>query len=94
MGRVHVRSKNQELEMTDTVNPPAFPTATLAQKTEGGMLLLDYMAAKAMQSLIREGFKSLGEMHKNNTDAINPTIAQASYEMADAMLKERTRWIK
>ena len=33
-------------------NPPAFPTTTFAQKTEGGMTLRDYFAAKAMQKVL------------------------------------------
>jgi hypothetical protein len=56
----------------------AFPTATLAQKTEGGMTLRDYFAAKAMQSLI----------HVQVTTKQFQTV-QSAYEWADAMLKAR-----
>jgi hypothetical protein len=62
---------------------PAFPTATLAQKTEGGMTLRDYFAAKAMQGAIST---SLNEDHVNCD-----MCAIWSYEMADAMLKEREK---
>jgi hypothetical protein len=55
---------------------PAFPTATLAQKTEGGMTLRDYFAAKAMQGIL--------PLCKTNAFA-----AQECYAIADAMLKAR-----
>jgi hypothetical protein len=57
---------------------PAFPTATLAQKTEGGMTLRDYFAAKAMQGLLAS---------TKVTDA--RIIAIDAYQAADAMLKAR-----
>jgi hypothetical protein len=63
-------------------NPPAFPTATLAQKTEGGMTLRDYFAAKAMQGFISA----------STTQLIAPDIrlqARSSYFVADEMLKAR-----
>ena len=55
---------------------PAFPTATLAQKTEGGMTLRDYFAAKAMQMT----FPLCGT---------KTTAAEECYRIADAMLKAR-----
>ena len=61
---------------------PAFPTATLAQKTEGGMTLRDYFAAKAMQSLIIVN----GPAPQGGW----PTYAErTAYLVADAMLKAR-----
>ena len=59
---------------------PAFPTATLAQKTEGGMTLRDYFAAKAMQGMLAEN--GGGATH-------NDDLAKFAYEIADAMLKAR-----
>lgn len=56
---------------------PAFPTATLAQKTEGGMTLRDYLAAKAMQTLLQ------------NKDSSFAQDAEDAYIMADEMLKAR-----
>jgi hypothetical protein len=61
---------------------PAFPTATLAQKTEGGMTLRDYFAAKALQ------------IHLYQCDCFPDEdwrmgVALDSYKMADAMLKAR-----
>jgi hypothetical protein len=61
-------------------NPPAFPTATLAQKTEGGMTLRDYFAAKAMQGLLANAECQLKPWDE---------VPQASYKMADVMLKAR-----
>ena len=55
---------------------PAFPTATLAQKTEGGMTLRDYFAAKAMQGLTQK-YSHEGDISRN------------AYKIADAMLKAR-----
>lgn len=60
---------------------PAFPTATLAQKTEGGMTLRDYFAAKAMQGMMADGqvLKLVGDSE----------LAKAAYAIADEMLKAR-----
>jgi len=62
-------------------NPPAFPTTTFAQKTEGGMTLRDYLAAKAMQGVVSatEPLIKIDEPH----------LAMWSYKMADAMLAAR-----
>ena len=57
----------------------AFPTATLAQKTEGGMTLRDYFAAKAMQADLTGG------LHEDEFD----WLAARSYKMADAMIRAR-----
>ena len=56
---------------------PAFPTATLAQKTEGGMTLRDYFAAAALQGNLIE------------PTASNEDIAKYAYSLADAMIKAR-----
>jgi hypothetical protein len=61
-------------------NPDAFPCDN---KSEGysGMSLRDYFAAKAMQSvMVGEGYR----MYHTPED-----MAQLSYKMADAMLKQR-----
>ena len=63
-------------------NPPAFPTTTFAQKTEGGMTLRDYFAAKAMQALLRQY-----PDHLMNSPASE--VASDAYSMADEMLKAR-----
>ena len=67
--------------MSDNTGGPAFPTATLAQKTEGGMTLRDYFAAKAMQGFMASPLLKveLGEY----ATALN------AYKVADAMLKAR-----
>ena len=63
-------------------NPPAFPTATLALKTEGGITLRDYFAARAMQGFISASSRQL----------IAEDVrlqARSSYFAADEMLKAR-----
>ena len=62
--------------MSKNTGGPAFPTATLAQKTEGGMTLRDYFAAKAMQGLTQK-YSHEGDISRN------------AYKIADAMLKAR-----
>ena len=57
----------------------AFPSP-YAVDEHGGMDLRDYFAAKAMQSLITIDLDS---------DFNDVLIAQAAYEVADAMLKAR-----
>ena len=62
---------------------PAFPSAqldttTLTYKYVEGMTLRDYFAAKAMQGYVGQG---------KSYDFAD--IAQASYRLADAMLKAR-----
>ena len=58
---------------------PAFPTATLAQKTEGGMTLRDYFAAKAMQGDL------VGGVHRDDFRI----TAKRAFIMAEEMLKAR-----
>jgi hypothetical protein len=71
--------------MSDTnTGGPAFPTATLAQKTEGGMTLRDYFAAKAMQGIIAS------EQPGDENFATLEMYARDAYKYADAMLKART----
>lgn len=82
--------------MTDTVNPPAFPAQIVdcscddIGKKEGvwhypGMTLLDYMAANTKQGFAADPI--IIQIPKEE-------IARTAYEWADAMLKERTKWIK
>ena len=56
-----------------------------------GMTLRDYFAAKAMQAHITASFQALTAQYANDPDAINPTIAKAAYETADAMIAARTQ---
>jgi hypothetical protein len=63
-------------------NPDAFPCDN---KSEGysGMSLRDYFAAKAMQSVMTgEGYRMY---------SLPEDMAQISYKMADAMLKQREK---
>ena len=70
----------------------AFPTPTFsindearvtAVGGEGGMLLRDYFAAKAMQSEI------IGNEGISGNDGFMESVAEISYLMADAMMKAR-----
>jgi hypothetical protein len=55
----------------------AFPShGSMGEVTQEGMTLRDYFAAKAMQGLMDAAMPM-------------PEIAQAAYQMADDMLKER-----
>jgi hypothetical protein len=88
--------------MSDTnTGVPAFPTATLAQKTEGGMTLRDYFAAKALpicyQNYMHDYFHPDHSNHEDR-DSSNRgefmgeeknAIAEDAYAMADAMLRAR-----
>ena len=60
-------------------NAPAFPTVMIGE-LEGGMTLRDYFAAKAMQAMLENPECPLAPLTE---------IPQASYKMADAMLKAR-----
>ena len=72
----------------------AFPTAAWEYDGQGnvlpyqekGMTLRDYFAAKAMQGFIMQ--EAMVNESDNSVDWLE-TIAKASYEMADAMLKAR-----
>ena len=69
--------------MTEHNNPPAFPqTYQTCQEHMTGMTLLDHFAGLAMQGVVNEEHMTQEQM------------AQWCYEMADAMLKERAKWIK
>jgi len=63
--------------MSDTTGGPAFPATNHHGHKLEGMTLRDYFAAKAMQGFIPDGGTNVQE------------IAQASYIVADAMLKAR-----
>ena len=69
--------------MTTNTGGPAFPTATLAQKTEGGMTLRDHFAGLAMQGMFAS------DTAKWNEEGDWPSRADAAYAMADAMLEAR-----
>ena len=60
------------------MNEQAFPNPH--RTDELGMTLRDYFAAKAMQEFLT-----------SRDDIENADIAQFSYEIADAMLKERAK---
>jgi hypothetical protein len=69
-------------------NPPAFPSSNEVTLNDwvssghSGMSLRDYMAAKAMQALLRQY-----PDHLMNSPASE--VASDAYSMADAMMKAR-----
>lgn len=69
---------------------PAFPTISRSDDGEvirvEGMTLRDYFAAKAMYAFVHRS--NLIEEADTSAEWLK-TIADASYEMADAMLKAR-----
>ena len=86
--------------MSNNTGGPAFPAPAgrLTPITDQGMTLRDYFAAKAMQSLIVElgralqhieGVDFTGLVIADNEGGTPTSIAEESYEMADAMLKAR-----
>ena len=75
-------------------NPPAFPTTTFAQKTEGGMTLRDYFAAKAMQGHIsargwHPDFVFPTDFSFDDGKRAADAVAVSAYKWADAMMKAR-----
>ena len=76
--------------MSDQIpNPPAFPRPDMI--VEGhvgggsdGMTLRDYFAAKAMAA-------ALSEVGVDTALTSDEELAAASYQLADAMLKERAK---
>jgi hypothetical protein len=61
-------------------NPLAFPNTDCQTFSHDGMTLRDYFAAKAMQSLILQ-----------KVEVADGYIAQGAYQIADAMLQERSK---
>lgn len=83
-------------------NPNAFPSyiidhresaiqcRTVYEGQEFGITLRDYFAAKAMQGLLSN--TEWMHIHKGNKFLMHDeTIADTSYSIADAMLKEREK---
>ena len=66
--------------MSDNTGGPAFPQPTDSTLSWQGMTLRDYFAAKAMQGLLA---------NPNGIPAYYNNIMEASFEVADAMLKAR-----
>lgn len=87
--------------MSNTNNGgPAFPGGFSETEKDdhvrpfnAGMTLRDYFAAKAMQ-IMWDAYDK-GYCGLNNQDAPNvEIISNGAYQMADAMLKARAKWIK
>lgn len=82
-------------------NPQAFPVQTHEQDGQGnyinyqndGMTLRDYFAAKAMQSQIsnQKHMRNYNNEADGEDSVIVGWVAESSYEIADAMLAERSK---
>jgi hypothetical protein len=70
--------------MNKPTGGPAFPTGTAYQ----GMTLRDYFAAKAMQGVLAGLDRDARRFMECQEEPIK-TLAEASWSMADAMLKVR-----
>jgi hypothetical protein len=69
---------------------PAFPTAN-GGSVDDGMTLRDYFAAKAMQGLIQSPKNYTADDGASAVMWHWSDFAQGAYQMADAMLKERSK---
>ena len=75
-------------------NPQAFPTdyqikdnyGSIHHEGESGMTLRDYFAAKAMLKILPD----VKDIDEKKGLPVGP-VAELSYQMADAMLKERIK---
>lgn len=77
-------------------NPQAFPVA-VSERTESsfyeeGMTLRDYFAAKAAQGIMANPTEMESRLYTNTElESFEKSVAYFSYELADAMLKERNK---
>lgn len=71
--------------MSDETGGPAFPAEMLTERFPG-MTLLDYFAGQALA-----GMSANSEMLDNVTQTSTAAIARWSYDIAAAMLAERTK---
>lgn len=70
---------------------PAFPRAPHSgEASDDGMSLRDYFAAKAMQAAIT-GAQGIGSAPDETRLAAWAAVSRLSYEIADAMVKERAK---
>lgn len=84
-------------------NIQAFPTTRyeaaengLGHYDVGGMTLLDYFAAKAMQgeiSTFEQGLPAMNDSNKEWAKHVYSGIANRCYNIADAMIEERKKYI-
>lgn len=73
-------------------NPNAFPSDY--ETTHNGMTMRDYFAAKAMEAaLTNENTRRFADSRFPQLSDMLNAIAKGSYQVADAMLKEREKGI-
>ena len=86
--------------MSDKIeNPLAFPDPCNAHPgahppdCPKGMTLRDFFAAKAMNGMTSDAtaLEAIGEMQEKFSEKGSTIVARMSYEIADAMLKERMK---
>lgn len=75
---------------------PAFPTMMKigeVAKSEGGMSLRDYFAAKSMHGMTSDKDRSISIANEAERQghSYSTEVAIQSFDMADAMLKERNK---
>jgi len=69
---------------------PAFPShGSMGEVTQEGMTIRDYLAAKAMSSLILSG--RLHELWEIEAERYIESLAEDAYMISDAMLAEREK---
>lgn len=73
---------NRDIE-TDSIDPFGEPVPANGVVTYMGLTALDYFAGEAMNGMIAEGTPL----------SLESEIANWSYSMAAAMMKERERWL-
>lgn len=84
------------METNKPENPNAFPYGYGTDKyerSESGMTLRDYFAAKAMQSIISNPdlIRACNIVGRESGQTNSQALAETSYLFADAMLKERNK---
>lgn len=74
--------------MTEHNNPPAFPVKNPLSNDFLGLTMLDHFAGLAMQGMLADFPLILSGPEWQEKLSAN------AYKVADAMLKERAKWIK
>ena len=71
-------------------NPKVYPVVNQGNVYESGMTLRDHFAGLAMQGFVSDREMYLSMMHdRTNGVSADDYVAMQSYNLADAMLKQR-----
>ncbi len=80
--------------MSKPENPRAFPSTGKEEPEFRGMTLLDYFAGKVAPAIYKQFAEKAGEEGREIENKVeSEMIADVSYEIAKAMLKERQKHI-